>query len=70
MTNSDIKAGDVVQLKSGGPKMTVEWLENEEANCVWFEQGKEGKHPVSRKFNIATLEHYKEPPRAVLSTRR
>lgn len=39
-----IKAGDVVQLKSGGPKMTVNWAEEQYgrlmANCDWFIQDK------------------------------
>lgn len=36
-----IKAGVVVQLKSGGPHMTVsnlrEWQGRTEANCDWFD---------------------------------
>jgi uncharacterized protein YodC (DUF2158 family) len=41
---NDFKAGDVVQLKSGGPKMTVELIGKKfesdtknSAKCVWFE---------------------------------
>ncbi|WP_173089006.1 DUF2158 domain-containing protein [Devosia sp. 1635] len=30
--------GDVVQLKSGGPKMTVEKIEGGQAVCVWMER--------------------------------
>jgi len=37
---AEIKAGDVVQLKSGGPEMTVNFVENdgggEVAACSWF----------------------------------
>lgn len=34
---SDLKAGDLVRLKSGGPVMVVESLNlNEEAECSWF----------------------------------
>jgi uncharacterized protein YodC (DUF2158 family) len=30
------KVGDVVQLKSGGPKMTVTASEAKTVHCVWF----------------------------------
>jgi uncharacterized protein YodC (DUF2158 family) len=37
--------GDVVQLKSGGPKMTVAWCEEEHgvltAYCQWFDGTKQ-----------------------------
>jgi uncharacterized protein YodC (DUF2158 family) len=40
---NDIKAGQIVQLKSGGPRMTVESLFNDVhgkrcVKCVWFSQ--------------------------------
>jgi|TARA_Y100001001_G_scaffold161935_2_gene187395 uncharacterized protein YodC (DUF2158 family) len=31
-------AGDVVQLKSGGPRMTVEAVSDGTVSCIWFEQ--------------------------------
>lgn len=43
--NVDIKVGDVVQLKSGGPLMTVGYLhydgsgEKHEAQCEWWSEG-------------------------------
>jgi len=50
-----IKAGDVVQLKSGGPDMTVNFVENssgvEEAACSWFINNKK----ESSRFPVATL---------------
>jgi uncharacterized protein YodC (DUF2158 family) len=40
----ELKAGDVVQLKSGGPHMTIEGIgkygmgaATDQAKCVWFE---------------------------------
>ena len=34
---SKFKSGDVVVLKSGGPKMTVAQYETEkEISCIWF----------------------------------
>jgi len=35
----NVKIGDVVQLKSGGPKMTVNEIANTQTNCVWFVGG-------------------------------
>jgi uncharacterized protein YodC (DUF2158 family) len=43
MSNDAIKAGDVVQLKSGGPKMTVEKIYQTPSrktmvHCKWFDK--------------------------------
>jgi uncharacterized protein YodC (DUF2158 family) len=50
------KAGDVVRLKSGGPKMTVAWCENMngtmQAYCEWFE----GSKKMSGTFAPTSLE--------------
>lgn len=61
---SDFKKGDVVQLKSGGPKMTVSEVDNwsphgpeEGAKCVWFEKNKS----FEQVFDVAVLQHYKIP---------
>ncbi|HKT27884.1 YodC family protein [Dyella sp.] len=41
---SDFKPGDVVQLKSGGPVMTIKFIdEDEEAFCEWFDKKEELK---------------------------
>jgi uncharacterized protein YodC (DUF2158 family) len=52
---SEIKAGDIVQLKSGGPKMTVSQVGTSmggsalKAWCDWFEGTKqmEGNFPLT-----------------------
>lgn len=47
MSGQKLKAGDVVQLKSGGPKMTIQWIGKDYGDvimalCQWFD-GKELK---------------------------
>jgi len=32
----EYKVGDIVQLKSGGPKMTIDGIEEGEYLCKWF----------------------------------
>ena len=53
------KPGDVVQVKSGGPPMTVAG-EDELGMviCEWFV----GSNPQSKTFNAAVLKKY-EPPK-------
>lgn len=34
-----MEVGDVVQLKSGGPRMTVEYIEKNRVSCVWIQGG-------------------------------
>ncbi len=52
---TEIKAGDNVQLKSGGPVMTVNFVENdgstEIAACSWFIKDKK----QSSRFPVVTL---------------
>jgi integrase/uncharacterized protein YodC (DUF2158 family) len=36
----DLQIGDVVSLKSGGPKMTVDNVRGNQAHCTWFTDGK------------------------------
>lgn len=38
-----MKSGDLVQLKSGGPVMTVGWVEHGGAQCNWFDERNELK---------------------------
>jgi uncharacterized protein YodC (DUF2158 family) len=54
----EFKVGDVVQLKSGGPAMTIEGIgkygfanTNVRAKCTWFD----GKKMVDELFELATL---------------
>lgn len=56
--------GDVVQLKSGGPRMTVEGYEDGLVVCVWFEE----KNRKSSTFKEATL--VKWAPRAAINVVR
>jgi len=54
---TDIKVGDVVQLKSGGPMMTVEWIDTEEdeVECIRFETKGNNQELLRDTFNPATL---------------
>jgi len=54
----EFKAGDVVQLKSGGPKMTIGGIgkygmgaTRDSANCLWFE----GTNQKQAVFELVTL---------------
>lgn len=50
-----LKKGDVVKLKSGGPNMTISFIDNEFGTmfeCQWFDKG-ELKHAT---FSPETLE--------------
>ena len=33
---ASFKVGDVVRLKSGGPAMTIDTIENDQCVCLWF----------------------------------
>jgi uncharacterized protein YodC (DUF2158 family) len=50
----EFKEGDVVQLKSGGPKMTIVVLDTSsgEATCSWVE----GRKPNEDIFDVVALE--------------
>lgn len=47
-----MKPGDVVRLKSGGPKMTIRWINDDEAYCDWFE----GSDNKGATFALVSLE--------------
>jgi uncharacterized protein YodC (DUF2158 family) len=58
---TEIKAGSVVQLKSGGPTMTVRWvgkgLHSNQivANCDWFVQEKAPWKKENESFPLTSL---------------
>ena len=52
-----MNAGDTVRLKSGGPVMTVDWVGEDKARCVWMKD----ETPMTHKFSIAALEAAKPP---------
>ncbi len=47
--------GDTVKLKSGGPIMTVDWIDGQYAHCDWFENTGSNKKHQHGRFNIASL---------------
>lgn len=55
--SDDLKVGDVVTLKSGGPKMTVSDKEGDDFFCIWFD-GDQKKRDV---FPKDTIKIFKEP---------
>lgn len=56
---SNFKVGDIVILKSGGPKMTVETIQDEEfIVCIWFNEKQETHQ---KKFHQDLLKKYTPP---------
>lgn len=51
----EFKAGDVVQLKSGGPAMTIAWIDGSDARCEWFDNKNE---PQGRSYKLVALIRY------------
>jgi uncharacterized protein YodC (DUF2158 family) len=49
---SQLQVGDVVALKSGGPEMTIRWIENGECYCEWFD----GKKVIGHAFTLSSVE--------------
>lgn len=49
---ADFKVGDVVQLKSRGPKMTIAEIKDGIALCHWFD----GSKHESKSFPVTIIE--------------
>lgn len=52
MAENIFELGTVVQLKSGGPKMTVSRIKDENIECTWFNKDNQ---MVSSEFNVMLL---------------
>lgn len=64
--SDEFEIGDVVKLKSGGEKMTIEEIDGEGyVSCVWFE----GTQPQRSSFTAATLQKHKPATRGIGVTR-
>jgi len=53
------KVGDVVQLESGGPRMTVIQIKEDKLRCRWYSQ-KDEKY-FTRLFEVDSLEYPSRP---------
>lgn len=59
---ANFEVGDVAQLKSGGPQMTVYRVEADDVACVWFTKNENGADaPAYASFPRAILEHFVPP---------
>jgi uncharacterized protein YodC (DUF2158 family) len=58
MEASMFKLGDVVSLRSGGARMTVEAVEGDEVHCVWTTNTGSDK---DRTFDAGMLKDADEP---------
>ena len=52
--HEDLKPGDVVQMKSGGPPMTVDFVDDAVVTATWFD----GNEVRSRDFGRHLLGKY------------
>ena len=65
---ADFKVGDVVQLKSGGPKMTVASTKSNAAGilCTWFDES----DVKSSRFPKEALQSAKKAPKKAAPKRQ
>lgn len=59
-SDQDLKPGDVVQLKSGSPLMTVASVRDDDVVCSWFEKSK------NKKDVFKTIQLIKPGPRRAI----
>jgi uncharacterized protein YodC (DUF2158 family) len=52
MADEKFKPGDVVSLKSGGPRMTIATVDGQSTTCEWFA---DDQQPASRSFALTSL---------------
>ena len=63
---TEFRVGDVVQLRSGGTRMTIEHINDDQVACTWFE----GKKLDRATFVAGVLIKYVPKPVGVIRTRR
>jgi uncharacterized protein YodC (DUF2158 family) len=52
--------GDVVRLKSGGPKMTIDSKDGEDYFCIWFDSKNEQKQNSFSGPVLEAVENHRE----------
>ena len=60
----ELKKGDLVELKSGGPEMTINQINDASVTCVWFD----GTNRQEAVFDVAALERVADKPRQIHPT--
>jgi uncharacterized protein YodC (DUF2158 family) len=54
------KIGDIIQLKSGGPKMTITEVDGKHVRTVWFG----GSKLENGRFPLEAIAPFKEEPKS------
>lgn len=63
---SEFMVGDVVRLRSGGKRMTIEQIDGDQVACAWFE----GETLERATFIAGALVKYVPMPVGVIRSRR